>query len=83
MKPVTRAGLHHGALQTDPTECFHFLWANHAALEIDKDAFTRVQSVRPAMRKGEDGAFVRETVIEYVEHIELVARKAIGSTTGT
>jgi hypothetical protein len=72
-RALRRTGIHHAALQTDPTECFHFLWDNRRSFAIDEDAFVRVHSVRTAMRKGEDGAFVRETVIEYVEHLELEA----------
>ena len=72
---VTRAGLHQTPLQTDPTECFQFLWENRRVFEIDDDSFVRVQSVRPAVRQGDDGAFVRETVIEYVEYLELEGRE--------
>jgi len=72
---LSRSGLHLLPLQTDPTECFHYLWSNRKAFAISDDAFVRVQSVRPAVRQAKDGAFVRETVVEYIEHIELLARE--------
>ncbi len=68
---LRRGGLHFGALQTDKTEIFRMLWENRTELALHPDAFVRVQSVRPCMRQAEDGAFVRETVVEYVEWAEL------------
>jgi hypothetical protein len=55
------------SLRTDKDEVFRFLWENQQPLELRTDAFTRVSSVRPCVRVGPDGFFVRETVAEYYQ----------------
>lgn len=58
-------------IQTDRDEAFRFVFANHEAFDLDEDAYTRVLSVRPAVRVSpEDGFTVRETVIECLQRLQ-------------
>lgn len=66
---------HFESLTRDPEEVFRFLWQNRRALGINDGAFTRVLSVRPCLRVGPDGFFLRETVAEYIQIIDLEARE--------
>lgn len=65
--------VHHAQLQSDPEEVFRFLWENRHALAVREEPFTRVQSVRPAIRVGPDGFTLRETVAEYTQTLKLAA----------
>jgi len=65
---------HLASLLTDEDEVFRFLWENRIALGLDKDAYTRVLSVRPSVRiNAEDGFVLRETVAEYYQNLNVVA----------
>jgi len=66
-------GLHFETLQSDPNTLFRFIWENRNALGIDRDAFTRVTSVRPCMRVSTDGLVLRETVVEYLQTLRVFA----------
>jgi hypothetical protein len=67
---LAREGVRFGNLQTDPTEMFRLLWANHRQLKLNPTAFTRVTSIRPCLRIGpEDGLPVRETVAECIQYL--------------
>ena len=75
---LIREGSHLGGLQTDPTEMFRHIWNNRAPdrLNLDTDAFNRVASVRPCVRVSpEDGFQLRETVVEWVQHLRVTADK--------
>ena len=62
------------SLTRDPDEVFRFLWENRGALRLVDGVFTHVNSVRPCLRVGpDDGFFLRETVAEYEQQIELLA----------
>ena len=63
------------SMQRDPDEVFRFLWENRQALGMATDAHTRVLSVRPCLRVGPDGFFLRETVTEYVQILKLSAHE--------
>ena len=66
--------MHLASLLTDEDEMFRFIWENRIALGLDKDAYTRVLSVRPSMRiNPDDGFFLRETVAEYYQILNVVA----------
>lgn len=67
----TLVGTHFERMQRDPTEVFRFIWENKAALEIERNAFTRVISVRPVVRVSNDGAVLRETVVEYLQQLNV------------
>ena len=73
-------GVHREYLERDPDEVFRFIWDNHGALGICKDAYTHVQSVRPCVRVGPDGFVLRETVSEYIQMLEVSAVELGGDT---
>jgi hypothetical protein len=66
---------HFEPMQRDADEVFHFVWENRAKdhLDLDANAYTRVESVRPCVRVGEDGFTLRETVAEYVQILKIHA----------
>lgn len=66
---------HFEGMQRDRDEVFHFIWENRKALKLDEDAYTYVTSVRPCTRVGEDGFVLHETVCEYLQILEPVARE--------
>jgi hypothetical protein len=68
---VSLHGNHFESLQSNPEEMFRFVWENQKALRLYPGAYCRVQSVRPSMRQGPDGFFLRETVAEYTELLDL------------
>jgi hypothetical protein len=68
-------GLHFESLQHDPNTLFRFIWENRDTLGIDRDAFTRVTCVRPCVRVSGEGFVLRETVVEYVQTLRVLARE--------
>lgn len=74
-KTLTYERTHFEPMQRDADEVFHFIWENHAinALNLNREAFTYVQSVRPCARVGVDGFTLRETVAEYVQVLKIRA----------
>lgn len=67
----TMQGVHFERMQRDPSEVFRFIWENQNALGIERNAFTRVTSVRPVMRVSNDGTVLRETVAEYMQTLKV------------
>lgn len=67
------AAVHADALRMDGEELFRFIWDNRELLDVDERAYTRVLSVRPAVRVAPDGFVVRETVADYLQILELTA----------
>ncbi len=66
--------VHLDSMRHDLDEIFRFLWENRGALGLDRDAYTRVLSVRPAVRVNPDDGFVlRETVAEYHQILNVAA----------
>jgi hypothetical protein len=72
-KEVCYDRTHFESLLHDSNEVFRFIWDNRKALEIDEDAYTEVQSLRPSMRIAPDGFVLRETIAVYVQMITLRA----------
>ncbi len=66
---------HFESLSRDPDEVFRFLWENRKALGLVEGVFTEVRSVRPCLRIAPDGFYLRETVAEYVQRVELEAHE--------
>lgn len=66
-------GTHFERMQRDAVEVFRFVWENKRALGIHPDAFTRVTSVRPVVRVGNDDTILRETVVEYIQQLTVYA----------
>lgn len=62
---------HFEPMQRDPDEVFRFIWENRKTLRLHEGAYTRVLSVRPCVRVGDDGFMLRETVAEYVQILRL------------
>jgi hypothetical protein len=65
--------VHFSVMQYDETEAFRFLWRNRNLLALAQGAYTNVESVRPCLRRGEDGFMLRETVISFTQQIKLKA----------
>jgi hypothetical protein len=63
----------HSEMQWDREAIMRFLWENRDALEIEADALTSVNSVRPVIRIGSDGFLLRETVVEYFQLLDVKA----------
>jgi hypothetical protein len=55
----------------DKEEIFRFLWENRKALDIVREGYVEVETVRPSFRIGPDGFILRETVAEYVQIMTL------------
>lgn len=64
---------HFDSMLTDREEVFRFIWENRTGLDIHKDGYIEVESVRPCYRIGPDGFILRETVAEYVQILTLQA----------
>jgi hypothetical protein len=66
---------HFEPMQRDSDEVFHWIWENRGEkrLNLDAQAYTRVESVRPCIRIAEDGFTLRETVAEYVQILKVQA----------
>ena len=62
---------HFESMQRDPEEVFRFIWENRKTLSLAEGAFTRVQSVRPCVRVGDDGFLLRETIADYIQILTL------------
>ena len=67
----TLAGTHFERMQREPLEVFRFVWENKNALGIEPSAFTRVTSVRPVVRISNDQTILRETVVEYIQQLNV------------
>jgi hypothetical protein len=61
----------YGALRSDQSEAFRFLWDNAALLKIDPAYYLHVENVRPSVRIGPRGFVVAETVVDYVQELRL------------
>lgn len=66
---------HYESMQHNPDEVFRFLWENRVDLEVDEDAYTKVEAVWPCYRIGSDGFFLRETVAVYSQQMRIEARE--------
>jgi hypothetical protein len=68
---------HFDSMLRDREEVFRFIWENRGkdALDIHKDGYVEVQSVRPCTRIGPDGFVLRETVAEYIQILTLRAEE--------
>jgi len=70
---LTYSRTHFDSMLRDNEEVFRFIWENRQALDIHKDGYVEVESVRPCTRIGPDGFVLRETVAEYVQILTLRA----------
>ena len=73
-KQLRRTGVRFGSVQSDPTEMFRLIWANHRCLRLPVTAYSWVSDVRPCLRiEPEDGLPVRETVATCIQHVKITA----------
>lgn len=70
---LTYGHAHADPMRWDSEAVFRFLWENRKPLELDEDALTIVESVRPVARVSGDGFVLRETVVEYYQLLDLRA----------
>lgn len=62
---------HFDSMLRDKEEVFRFLWENRGPLDISREGYVEVETVRPSFRVGPDGFILRETVAEYVQIMTL------------
>jgi hypothetical protein len=74
-KELTYSRTRFDSMLRDKEEVFRFIWENRDALNIHKDGYVEVHSVRPSIRIGPDGFVLRETVAEYVQILTLYAHE--------
>lgn len=65
--------VHFESMQRDRDEVFRFIWQNRKVLNLYEDSYTRVLSLRPCLRIGPDGFALRETVVEYMQIVNVFA----------
>ena len=70
---ITCSRTHFESMLHDKEEVFRFVWENRETLELDDRCYTRIESVRPSVRQAPDGFFLRETICEYVQVLNLYA----------
>jgi hypothetical protein len=63
------------SMTRDPDEVFRFIWENRKVLGLYEGVYTKVLSVRPCLRIGPDGFFLRETVADYIQEVKLKAEE--------
>lgn len=73
---ITYSQTHYDSMLHDKEEVFRFLWENRDALGITDLGYLRVNSVRPSFRQCPDGFFLRETVCEYVQVVNMFGAEA-------
>jgi hypothetical protein len=76
--PLVYSRTHFDSMLRDDEEMFRFVWENRDALDLDKEGYIEVQSVRPSTRIAPDGFVLRETVAEYVQMLTLAAEELRG-----
>jgi hypothetical protein len=76
-KEVSYVGVSHEEMQRDPEATFRFIWQNRDELGLNIDAYTYVESIRPTVRTNSSGFVIRETVVEYVQILQLRADELV------
>ena len=64
----------HAEMMWDREAVMRFLWENRDPLEVNPDALTIVNFVRPSVRTGADGLLLRETIVEYFQLFDVMGR---------
>lgn len=59
----------YGALRSDRDEAFRFMWDNAGLIGLATRYYTHVDSVRPSVRVGPNGAVVAEWLVDYVQEL--------------
>lgn len=63
----------HDQMTWDKESLSRFIWENLRTLRLEPQAFTKVLSVRPVERLGPMGCRTRETVVEYLQILNILA----------
>ena len=71
--PITYSRTNFESMLRDRDEVFRFVWENRDALGLSERIPIEVDSVRPSARLGPDGFLVRETVVTYVQTVDMFA----------
>jgi hypothetical protein len=71
--PITYARTNFESMLRDKDEVFRFIWENRDALEISERVPITVDSVRPSTRHAPDGFIVKETIVTYVQVLDMFA----------
>lgn len=66
---------HFESMLHDPDEVFWFIWENLDALGVYEGAYGHVLSVRPCLRVAPDGFALRETIVEFMQVLDLAAHE--------
>lgn len=61
----------HAEMTWDREAIMRFLWENRDALRVNADALTSVNFVKPSVRTGPDGFLLRETIVEYMQLLDV------------
>jgi hypothetical protein len=72
-EPIVYSRTHAETMLTDRDEVFRFVWENRAALGINERVPIEVDTVRSSIRRAPDGFFTRETIVTYVQQIDMFA----------
>jgi hypothetical protein len=68
---------HFEPMLRDPDEVFWFIWENREQLGVYEGAWGHVLSVRPCLRIAPDGFALRETVVEFIQVLDVAARELV------
>jgi hypothetical protein len=68
---------HFESMLRDPDEVYWFIWENRDALGVFADTYGHVLSVRPCLRIAPDGFALRETVVEFIQVLDLTAGELV------
>jgi hypothetical protein len=74
---LTYTRTHFESMLRDPDEVYWFIWENRDALGVFADTYGHVLSVRPCLRIAPDGFALRETVVEFIQVLDLTAGELI------
>jgi hypothetical protein len=69
--PISYASTNFESMLRDKEEVFRFIWENRVALGIEVRGVIEVESVRPSVRQGLDGFFLKETIVTYIQRADL------------
>jgi hypothetical protein len=69
--PISYASTNFESMLRDKEEVFRFIWENRVSLGIEVRGVIEVESVRPSVRQGLDGFFLKETIVTYIQRADL------------
>ena len=69
---------HFEPMTRDADEVFWFVWENRIPLKVHEGAYGHVLSVRPSLRTAPDGLALKETVVEFLQQLQVNASELAG-----